>query len=74
MTTNAQRQKIRTAGDFMIVGGTLLAVVAAFLGLILLFSGSGAALVLSGVPTGLLLMAVGYLKRIATALTPPAAD
>lgn len=74
MTTNAQRQRIRTAGDFMIVGGTLLAVVSALLGLLVLFSGGDAALVLFGVPSGLLLMAVGYLKRIATALTPPPAD
>lgn len=55
----------------MIVSGAFLATLSALLGIVLLFTGGQADAVFPGVLPGLMLMGVGYLKRIATALTPP---
>lgn len=74
MTTNAQRARIATAGDYYIGGGQLVGAVSILLFVALLFTGGPAGRMLVGVIPALMLISVGYLKRIATALTPPPPD
>lgn len=66
-TTNAQRAEVKTAGDYFIGFGMFVAVVSVLLGIFLAFVGGNIA-VFGGVIPGLLLMSVGYLKRISVAL------
>lgn len=72
MTTNAQRAHVSVAGDYMIFGGAILAVLAAAGTVLMLFTGGDAATLTIGILPGLALMGVGYLKKISATLTAQA--
>ena len=68
MVTKKERGTILTAGLGFIDGGKYLAIICLIVGVVMLLAGGPAPLAFAGVIPSLLLMAVGYLKKIATTL------
>lgn len=68
MITKDERAKIVTAGMGTIDSGKYLAFACLLIGVVMLMAGGPAPFAFAGVIPALLLMAVGYLKKIATTI------
>jgi len=69
MTTEALSAKqLANTGGYLILAGILISVICAFIGAIAAFNGGSGAFLIAGAIPGLLLVAIGYLKRIAVTL------
>ncbi|WP_344880860.1 hypothetical protein [Zhihengliuella alba] len=66
---NENKAKVAVPGDFLIGIGGALATICVLIAIFVAFSGGTAGTVLGGVVPGLLLVVVGYLKKIAVAVS-----